>query len=116
MTEEEFKNFIVCKINELANKYCKTQYFTLSETAKILKVSNRTLSTLVANNLIPCYRIPSVKNEKARYRFKLNDIEAFMENNKVKSINNIVKNAFHKEKIKMDKSKINQIIKTIVMR
>ncbi|MHB1645898.1 MAG: helix-turn-helix domain-containing protein [bacterium] len=98
MTEREFNTFVSQKIMELSGKYAKNKYLTLKETADILKITTRTLSKLVAGNDIPCYRIPSGKT-KPHYRFKLSDIEEYMNAQKVLPIDAIVKNAFYKKRI-----------------
>ncbi|MHB1679971.1 MAG: helix-turn-helix domain-containing protein [bacterium] len=117
MTDQEFKTFVNQKIIELSNNYTKIQYFTLKETADILKIGTRTLSKLVLDNSIPCYRIPSEKNKKPHYRFKLSDIEEYMEKTKIlpkDNIDNIVKNSFYNKKSTMNNIKANGIIKEIV--
>jgi excisionase family DNA binding protein len=113
MTDQEFKTFVNQKIIELSNNYNRIQYFTLKETADILKISTRTLSKLVTGNDIPCYRIPSGKT-KPHYRFKLSDIEEYMDKQKVLNIDALVKNTFYKKKSTMNNVKANGIVKEIV--
>ena len=102
------------KIAELAEKYNKMHYLTLREAANILKVSQRTLSRLVQDGFLNSYRIPSEKGEKRNYRFKLNDIEDFMNQQKVLCTGNIVKNAFKNKVKNIEKEKIKGIVKSIV--
>ena len=108
---KEFEIFIIQKINKLAQQYGKMQYLTLKEAANILKVSQRTMTHLVQDSYVDCYRIPSKTGEKRNYRFKLTDLENFMQSNKVVCVDSVVKNAFKSKNI--EKEKIKTIIKSI---
>ncbi len=111
LDRKEFEIFITQKVVELAERYNKIQYLTLREAAGALKVSQRTLTRLVQDGYIDCYRIPSKMGEKRNYRFKLSDIEDFMNQQKILCTSNIVKNAFKTKNI--DRNNINKMVKNI---
>ena len=88
------------------------KYLTLSEAAEILSVSTRTLANLASSGQISSYRLPSINNVKSRYRFKLTDIEGFMNNHKLNSIDSTVKNVFksHKARTRIDSENIKKVL------
>lgn len=86
------------------------KYLTLKKTAEILSVSTRTLANLAQNGQITAYRLPSPGNAKARYRFKLQDIEEFMDSHKLNSINSAVKNVFKSNKARINLEKIKKAL------
>ena len=108
---KEFENFLSQKIVELADRLNRNKYLNLRDAANILDVSQRTLTHLIQDGYVNCYRIPSKMGEKKNYRFKLSDIEDFMNQNKVVSIDNIVKNSFRTKNI--ERKNINKMVKDI---
>ena len=86
------------------------KYLTLKQAAEILSVSTRTLANLAVSGKITAYRLPSACGKKARYRFKSQDIENFMRENKLNSINFTVKNVFKNNKAKIDIAKIKKAL------
>ena len=90
------------------------KYLTLSQAAQILSVSTRTLANLAQGGYISAYRLPSPGNSKPRYRFKLQDIEEFMNNHKFTSINVITKNTFKNNKARIDVEKIKKVLAVAV--
>ena len=115
MTDQEFKTFVNQNIIELSNNYNKKiQYFTLKETANILKISTKTLSKLVLDNNIPCYNPSPKANKKPHYKFKLSDIDEYMEKQKVISVDAIIKNTFYKKKSTINNIKISEMVKGII--
>ncbi len=86
------------------------KYLTLSEAAEILSVSTRTLANLAIGGQISAYRLPSVNNKKPRYRFKSTDLEEFMNNHKLNSIDSTVKNVFKGNKARIDIENIKKVL------
>ena len=86
------------------------KYLTLKESARILSVSTRTLANLAVSGHISAYRLPSPNNAKPRYRFKLQDIEEFMDGHKLRSINSITKTVFINNKARVDVKKIKKAL------
>jgi excisionase family DNA binding protein len=82
------------------------KYLTLKEAAEILSISPRTLANFATSGQISAYRLPSACGKKARYRFKLSDIEEFMDGNKLLSVNIATKNVFKNNKARIDVEKI----------
>ena len=78
------------------------KYLTLKESAAILSVSTRTLAGLAISGQISAYHLPSYAGVKCRWRFKLCDIESFMDIHKFNSINVATKNAFKANKALID--------------
>lgn len=89
------------------------KYLTLKEAAQILSVSTRTLSGLAISGQISSYRLPSYASVKCRWRFKLCDIESFMDINKFNSINVATKNAFKGNKALIDIEKIKKFLSSV---
>ncbi len=91
------------------------KYLKLKEAAEILSVSSRTLANMAVAGKITAYRLPSATNAKPRYRFKQQDIEEFMNGNKLMAINVNTKNAFKNNKnwkAKIDVQRIKKYINT----
>ena len=86
------------------------KYLTLKAAAEILAVSTRTLASLAKSCQISAYRLPSACGKKARYRFKLSDIEEFMNSHKLMAVNIMTKNAFKNNRAKIDVEKIKNYI------
>ena len=86
------------------------KYLTLKEAAEILNVSTRTLANLATSGQISAYRLPSYASVKCRWRFKLCDIESFMDIHKFNSINVATKNAFKANKALIDIKKIKKAL------
>jgi excisionase family DNA binding protein len=88
------------------------KYLTLKQAAEILSVSTRTLANLAVSGQITAYRLPSAcgNGKKARYRFKLQDIEEFMNNHKFQSVNIATKNVFKNNKARIDVEKVKKYI------
>lgn len=82
------------------------KYLTLKQAAAILSVSTRTLANLAVSGKITAYRLPSAAGAKSRYRFKLADLENFMNENKLLSVHVITKNVFRNNKARIDKARI----------
>ena len=86
------------------------KYLTLKGAAEILSVSTRTLAGLAISGQISAYRLPSYAGVKSRWRFKLSDIESFMDIHKLNSINVSTKNAFKGNKALIDIKKIKKAL------
>ena len=86
------------------------KYLTLKEASQILSVSTRTLANLAIGGQISAYRLPSVNNKKPRYRFKSTDLEEFMNNHKLNSIDSTVKNVFKGNKARIDIENIKKVL------
>ncbi|RZD16023.1 MAG: DNA-binding protein [Candidatus Acididesulfobacter guangdongensis] len=86
------------------------KYLTLKETAEIISVSPRTLANLATSGQITAYRLPSSCGKKSRYRFKLSDIESFMDRNKLLAVNVITKNVFKNNKARIDLVKVKKAL------
>ncbi|MHB1660580.1 MAG: helix-turn-helix domain-containing protein [bacterium] len=78
------------------------KYLNLKQSAQILSVSTRTLAGLATSGQITAYRLPSAANAKPRYRFKLSDIEAFMDGNRLLAINVHARKVFVENKKRID--------------
>ena len=76
----------------------------------ILSVSTKTLFKLATSGQVSAFRIPSPTNKKSRWRFKLSDLENFMQRNKLLSVNVITKNVFIRSKARIDIEKIKKAL------
>jgi excisionase family DNA binding protein len=86
------------------------KYLTLKQAAQILSVSSRTLANLATSGQITAYRLPSAANAKSRYRFKLSDIESFMDDNKFMAVNTHVKKVFAGNKARVNVEAVKRYI------
>jgi predicted site-specific integrase-resolvase len=82
------------------------KYLNLKMAAQVLSISTRTLANLATSGQISAYRLPSLHNAKARYRFKQSDIEAFMEENKFLAVNTATRKVFRNNKARIDVEKV----------
>jgi len=92
LSDESIAKLALVISQSTGNLSINSNYLTVREAADYIRVSQRQLRNLLSKNKIPFY------HPEGKILLKTKDLDNYIEENKVESLNNIIKKAVNKRK------------------